>query len=67
MNKLKLKTNEKGYCEEVFLNDQKIGEGISKLEIVIEAGEKAKLIITMPSNVLDVECEDVEIKKQVSN
>lgn len=67
MNKLKLKTNEKGYCDEVLLNSKKIGEGISKIEVVIEAGEKAKLILTFPSNSIDIECEDVEIKKQVNS
>ena len=67
MNKLILKTNEKGYCDELFLNGEKIGKGISKLEVVIEAGEKAKLILTIPSNNVDIECEDVEIKQQVNN
>lgn len=63
MNNLKLKTNEKGYCDELFLNGEKIGNGITKLELIIEAGKKPNLILTMSSDDVELECEDVEIIK----
>lgn len=66
MNKLKLKTNEKGYCDELFLNGERIGDGITKLELIIEAGKKPNLILTMSSNDVELECEDVNVIKNTS-
>ena len=63
MNKLKLKTNEKGYCEELYLNGEKIGNGIIKLELVIETSKLPKLILTMNSNDIELGCENVEVIK----
>lgn len=63
MNKLKLKTNAKGYCDELLLNGEKIGNGITKLEVIIEAEKKPKLILTMLSDEINIESEDIDVIK----
>ena len=52
--------------EALFLNGRKLADGITKLELVIEAEQKPKLILTIDSNV-DIECDDVEVIEKNSD
>lgn len=62
MKNLKLKTNEKGFCEKFKINNIPFGEDVTKLEIIIEPNKTPKVIMECMSEV-DIELDNVEIKK----
>lgn len=64
MKNLKLKTNEKGFCEEFKINNIPFGEYVTKLEIIIEPNKTPKVIMECMSEI-DIELDNVEIKKRV--
>lgn len=66
MNKVILKTDNNGICKEFKINDIPLGQGITKLEVIISPSEKPKLIMEVNANI-EIECNDMEIEKQVKN
>ena len=66
MNKITIKTDSHGICKEFKINDVSLGQGITKLEVVIEPTKKTKLIMEINASI-DIECDDAKIKKQIKN
>ena len=58
--KVEIKTNEKGYCDYFIINGQKFEKNITKVTIVIEAGDKPQFIIEGRAE-LNFQGENVEV------
>ena len=65
-NKLELKVDENGICKKFNIDGKTFGKNISKLEIIVEASKKTKLIMEYMGE-CDIEIESTEIKKQINN
>lgn len=63
-NKLELKVDENGICKKFNIDGKPFGKNISKLEIIVEASNKTKLIMEYMGE-CDIEIESAEIKKQI--
>lgn len=63
-NKLELKVDENGICKKFNIDGKTFGKNISKLEIIVEASKKTKLIMEYMGE-CDIEIESTEIKKQI--
>ena len=64
MNGVKIKTDKHGICKEFTINDVSLGQGIIKLEIIIEPCKPTKLIMELNQEI-DIECENAEIMKKL--
>lgn len=65
-NKIELKVDENGICKKFNIDGKTFGKNISKLEIIVEASKKTKLIMEYMGE-CDIEIESTEIKKQINN
>lgn len=63
-NKLELKVDKNGICKKFNIDGKPFGKNISKLEIIVEASNKTKLIMEYMGE-CDIEIESAEIKKQI--
>lgn len=58
-DKIKIKVNKNGTCDEFSINGKKLGEGISKLNIEIDPYKPAKIVLETFSKI-DIECEKAD-------
>ena len=66
MNKIKIIVKEDGTCDEFSINGVRLGEGIEKLQVVVEPNKPAQIILDTFYKV-EIECKNAIFKNENSH
>lgn len=61
-SKVKIKVNKHGYCDEFSINGVQLGQGIEKLQVIVDPFKPAQIILDVHCEV-EIECETATIEK----